>query len=200
MKQDSQNLPLEYSTETNKMNILGFWIFLSAEIMLFATLFTTYFVYEGRGVGSGPSGPEIFELPPVLIETFVLLTSSFTIGLAVHAMRIKRVKAMIVFMVMTLLLGAGFLGVEIYEFVHYYHVGATLQTSGFTAVLLTTLGTHGAHVAFGLFWGIMIIIQIVRNGLNAQTANKSFIFSLYWHFLDVVWIFIFSFIYLKGMM
>ncbi|MEK4302150.1 cytochrome aa3 quinol oxidase subunit III [Oceanobacillus sp. FSL W8-0428] len=200
MKLDSKNLPLEYSTETNRMNILGFWIFLSAEIMLFATLFTSYFVYVDRGVGSGPAGAEIFELPPVLIETFLLLTSSFTIGLAVHAMRINRVKAMIGFMVVTLLLGAGFLSVEVYEFIHYYHIGATLQTSGFTATLLTTLGTHGAHVTLGLFWGIMIIIQILRNGLNARTANKTFIFSLYWHFLDVMWIFIFSFIYLKGMM
>ncbi|WP_152657253.1 cytochrome aa3 quinol oxidase subunit III [Oceanobacillus sp. CFH 90083] len=199
MKQDS-NLPLEYSTETNEMNILGFWIFLGAEIMLFATLFTTYFVYVDRGVGSGPAGSEIFEITPVLIETILLLTSSFTIGLAVHAMRINRVKAMIGFMIVTLLLGAAFISVEVYEFIHYYHVGATLQTSGFTAILLTTLGTHGAHVTLGLFWGIMIIIQICRNGLNARTANKSFIFSLYWHFLDVMWIFIFSFIYLKGMM
>lgn len=199
MKQDSK-LPLEYSTETNEMNILGFWIFLGAEIMLFATLFTTYFVYVDRGVGSGPAGSEIFEITPVLIETILLLTSSFTIGLAVHAMRINRVKAMIGFMVVTLILGAAFISVEVYEFIHYYHVGATLQTSGFTATLLTTLGTHGAHVTLGLFWGIMIIIQISRNGLNSRTANKSFIFSLYWHFLDVMWIFIFSFIYLKGMM
>lgn len=200
MKLDSNNLPLEYSTETNRMNILGFWIFLGAEIMLFATLFTSYFIYVDRGVGNGPAAAEIFELTPVMIETILLLTSSFTIGLAVHAMRIQRVKAMLGFMAVTLLLGAAFIGVEIYEFIHYYHVGATLQTSGFTATLLTTLGTHGAHVTLGLFWGIIIIIQILRNGLNARTANKSFIFSLYWHFLDVMWIFIFSFIYLKGMM
>ncbi|WP_156291665.1 cytochrome aa3 quinol oxidase subunit III [Oceanobacillus salinisoli] len=191
--------PLEYSTEQNRFNILGFWIFLGAEIMLFATLFTSYFVYENR-TGSGPTGAEIFEITPVLFETFVLLTSSFTIGLAIHAMRINRPKAMLGFLGITLALGAIFLGIEIYEFIHYYHVGATLQTSGFTANLLTTLGTHGAHVTFGLFWGIMIMIQIIKRGLTPATANKSFIFSLYWHFLDVVWIFIFSFIYLKGMM
>ncbi|MFD2043072.1 cytochrome aa3 quinol oxidase subunit III [Ornithinibacillus salinisoli] len=191
--------PLEYSTEQNKMNILGFWIFLGAEIMLFATLFTSYFVYEDR-IGSGPAGAEIFGITPVLFETFILLTSSFTIGLAIHAMRIQRTKAMLVFLGITLLLGAAFLGIEIYEFTHYYHVGATLQTSAFTAILLTTLGTHGAHVTFGLFWGLFIILQIRKRGLTPETANKSFIFSLYWHFLDVVWIFIFSFIYLKGMM
>lgn len=191
--------PLEYSTEQNRLNILGFWIFLGAEIMLFATLFTSFFIYQDR-IGNGPAGAEIFEITPVLFETFVLLTSSFTIGLAVHAMRINRTKAMLIFFGITLLLGLIFLGIEIYEFTHYYHVGATLQTSGFTAILLTTLGTHGAHVTFGLFWGIMIMMQIKKRGLTPQTANKSFIFSLYWHFLDVVWIFIFSFIYLKGMM
>jgi len=198
MKIDSTK-PLEYSTEQNQMNILGFWIFLGAEIMLFATLFTSYFVYENR-IGSGPAGSEIFEITPVLIETILLLTSSFTIGLAVHAMRLGRTKAMIGFLIITLVLGLSFLGVEIYEFIHYYHVGATLQTSAFTSILLTTLGTHGAHVTLGLFWGIFIIMQIKKQGINAKTANKSFIFSLYWHFLDVMWIFIFSFIYLKGMM
>ena len=198
MKLDN-SLPLEYSTEQNKMNIFGFWIFIGAEVMLFATLFATYFTLEHR-IGNGPSGAEIFEITPVLIETFLLLTSSFTIGLGVHAMRLGRKNAMITFFAITLLLGLSFLGVEIYEFVHYVNVGAGLQVSAFTAILLTTLGTHGAHVTVGLFWGLFIIMQVKKRGLTPETANKSFIFSLYWHFLDVVWIFIFSFIYLKGMM
>jgi len=198
MKLD-HSLPLEYSTQQNQLNILGFWIFLGAEIMLFGTLFASYFTLENR-IGSGPSGAEIFEITPVLIETLLLLTSSFIIGLGIHAIRLGNKKAMLTFFSITLLLGAGFLGFEIYEFYHYYHVGAGLQTSAFTAILLTTLGTHGAHVTFGLFWGIFIILQVKKYGLTPVTANKSFIFSLYWHFLDVVWIFIFSFIYLKGMM
>ena len=98
------SLPLEYSTEQNKLNILGFWIFLGAEIMLFATLFATYFTLEHR-TGNGPSGAEIFEITPVLIETILLLTSSFTIGLGVHAMRIGRKNAMMTFFAITLLLG-----------------------------------------------------------------------------------------------
>ncbi|WP_338471458.1 cytochrome c oxidase subunit 3 [Niallia sp. XMNu-256] len=198
MKMD-HSLPLEYSTHENDLKIFGFWVFLAAEIMLFATLFTVYFTLEHR-TGSGPSGAEIFEITPILIETFLLLTSSFTIGLAVHAMRLGRKKAMMTFFGVTLLLGLTFLGVEIYEFVHYVNVGAGLQTSAFTAILLSTLATHGAHVTFGLFWGVMIMIQVRKYGLTARTTNKSFIFSLYWHFLDVVWIFIFSFIYLKGLM
>ncbi|KAA0942095.1 cytochrome aa3 quinol oxidase subunit III [Sporosarcina sp. ANT_H38] len=198
MKIDN-SLPLEYSTEQNKLNILGFWIFIGAEVMLFATLFATYFILENR-TGNGPSGAEIFEITPVLIETILLLTSSFMIGLGVHAMRLGRKTAMMRFFAITLLLGLAFVGVEIYEFMHYVHVGAGLQTSAFTAALLTTLGTHGAHVTIGLFWGLIIILQVKKRGLTPETANKSFIFSLYWHFLDVVWIFIFSFIYLKGLM
>lgn len=198
MKTDN-SLPLEYGTEQNKLNILGFWIFLGAEVMLFATLFATYFILEHR-TGNGPSGAEIFELTPVLFETILLLTSSFMIGLGVHAMRLGKKNAMMTFFAITLLLGLAFMGVEIYEFTHYVHVGAGLQTSAFTAILLTTLGTHGAHVTLGFFWGLFIILQVKKRGLTPETANKSFIFSLYWHFLDVVWIFIFSFIYLKGMM
>ncbi|WP_339253936.1 cytochrome c oxidase subunit 3 [Sporosarcina sp. FSL W8-0480] len=198
MKIDN-SLPLEYATEQNKMNIFGFWVFIGAEVMLFATLFATYFTLENR-IGNGPAGAEIFELTPVLIETLVLLTSSFMIGLGIHAMRIGRKNAMLTFFGITLLLGLTFLGVEIYEFMHYAHVGAGLQVSAFTGILLTTLGTHGAHVTVGLFWGLFIMMQVKKKGITPQTANKSFIFSLYWHFLDVVWIFIFSFIYLKGLM
>lgn len=198
MKVDN-SLPLEYSTEENNLKILGFWIFIGAEIMLFATLFTAYFTLENR-IGNGPSGAEIFEITPVLIETILLLTSSFTIGLGIHAMRLNKKKATMGFFIITLILGAAFLGVEIYEFTHYVHVGAGLQTSAFTAALLTTLGTHGLHVTLGFFWGLFILIQIKKRGLTPETANKSFIFSLYWHFLDIIWIFIFSFIYLKGMM
>jgi len=198
MKIDN-SLPLEYSTEENRLKIFGFWIFIGAEIMLFATLFATYFTLYNR-TGSGPDGAEIFVITPVFLETILLLTSSFTIGLGIHAMRLGRQKAMVGFFSITLLLGLGFLGVEIYEFVTYVHEGAGIGTSAFTSILLTTLGTHGAHVTLGLFWGLFIIMQVKKRGLTPETANKSFIFSLYWHFLDVVWIFIFSFIYLKGMM
>ncbi|PIC64086.1 cytochrome aa3 quinol oxidase subunit III [Sporosarcina sp. P13] len=193
------SLPLEYSTEENRLKILGFWIFLGAEIVLFSTLFAVYFTLQ-HNVGNGPAGSHIFELTPVMIETIVLLSSSFTIGLGVHAMRLGNKKAMMTFFGITLLLGLVFLGVEITEFVTYIHEGATMQTSAFLSALFTLLGTHGMHVTFGLLWGSAILMQVKKRGLTPETANKSFIFSLYWHFLDVVWIFIFSFVYLKGMM
>ncbi|MCA1028865.1 MULTISPECIES: cytochrome aa3 quinol oxidase subunit III [Cytobacillus] len=198
MKVD-KSLPLEYGTEQNRLNILGFWVFIGAEIALFGTLFASYFTLINR-TGNGPAGAEIFEIAPVMIETILLLTSSFTIGLAIHAMRMGKVKATITFFIITLLLGLGFLGIEIYDFIVFIHEGATLQTSGFTAILFLILGTHGAHVLVGIFWGIFIISQLFKHGLTPRTNNKAFIFSLYWHFLDVVWIFIFSFIFMKGML
>ncbi|MNW36780.1 Quinol oxidase subunit 3 [compost metagenome] len=198
MKLDN-TLPLEYRSEENDNRIFGFWIFLGAEIVLFATLFAVYFTLWTR-TGNGPSAEEIFEIGPVLIETFLLLTSSFTIGLAINAMRLGLKKPMMIFFIITLILGLGFLGVEIMEFVTYVNEGATLQTSAFLSSLFVLLGTHGAHVTLGLLWGGGLLIQIKREGFTLDTANKSFIFSLYWHFLDVVWIFIFSFVYLKGLM
>lgn len=197
MKVDT-SLPLEYSTEENHLKIFGFWLFLGAEIALFSMLFATYFTLV-NGTGDGPTAVEIFELKPVIAETFVLLTSSFTCGLAVHSMRLNYKKPMMTFFIITMCLGLVFLGVEIMEFVTYVGEGATMQTSGFLSSLFMLLGTHGAHVTFGLFWGLCILIQVVREGFTAHTANKFFIYSLYWHFLDVVWIFIFSFVYLKGM-
>ncbi|MDM5356939.1 cytochrome aa3 quinol oxidase subunit III [Peribacillus sp. ACCC06369] len=198
MKIDN-SLPLEYSTEENRLKIFGFWIFLGAEIALFATLFATYFVLVD-GTGNGPTGEHLFKVPTLMFQTIFLLTSSFTIGLGINAMRLGRQKATIGFFIITLILGLGFLGVEIYEFVEYVHEGATIQTSAFLSSLFTLLGTHGAHVTLGLFWGTFIVLQIKKRGMTPETTNKAFIFSLYWHFLDVVWIFIFSFVYLKGMM
>lgn len=198
MKLDN-SLPLEYGTEENKHKILAFWVFIGAEIALFSTLFTVWAILGPR-YGNGPVTQEIFELNRVMINTILLLTSSFTIGLAVNAMRLGLKKAFIVFFSLTLLLGLGFLGVEISEFVTYVQEGATIQTSGSLSALFILLGTHGLHVTFGLLWGIVILMQVKKHGFTPETANKSFIFSLYWHFLDVVWIFIFSFVYLKGMM
>ncbi|MDL4840458.1 cytochrome aa3 quinol oxidase subunit III [Aquibacillus rhizosphaerae] len=192
------SLPLEYSTKQNEMNILGFWIFLGAEIVLFSTLFAGYFVLEGN-TANGPAGHEIFIFKDVMIQTFLLLTSSFTCSLAIYQMRNNNVKGLITWLVVTMALGLGFLYMEINEFIHYVHEGATLQTSGFLSSFFTLLGTHGLHVTLGLGWATLLIIQIARRGITPVTARKTFIISLYWHFLDVVWIFIFTFVYLRGL-
>ena len=192
------SLPLEYQTNQSQMNILGFWVFLGAEIVLFATLFATYFVLNDRTVG-GPTPQDMFVLRDVLILTFILLTSSFTCGLAIFEMRRGNENGVLGWLAVTMVLGLGFLGMEIYEFVHYVEMGATMQTSAFLSSLYALLGTHGLHVALGIGWMFAILLQVYRRGLTTVTARKVFIISLYWHFLDIVWIFIFTFVYIQGM-
>jgi len=191
-------LPLEYQTEQNRMNILGFWIFLGAEIVLFGTLFATFSVLNARFAG-GPTPHDLFEIKDVMVETILLLTSSFTCGLAIYEMRRGSRNGLLLWFIITLLLGAGFVFMEVTEFVHYVHEGATMQTSAFLSSFFVLLGTHGLHVSMGIGWATMVIIQIFQRGLTPVTARKTFIIGLYWHFLDVVWIFIFTFVYLARM-
>ncbi|GEN34510.1 MULTISPECIES: cytochrome aa3 quinol oxidase subunit III [Aneurinibacillus] len=191
--------PLEYATEEGRMNILGFWIFLGAEFVLFSCLFAMYIVLQGSTAG-GPTSQELFEFKSMLIQTLLLLTSSFTCGLAIHEMRRENKKGLIIWLIITLLLGLGFLYMEIEEFLLYiYHEGATWGTSAFLSSFFVLVGTHGAHVTLGSLWMISIIIQLVQRGLTPRTTRKAFIIGLYWHFLDVMWIFIFTIVYLTGM-
>jgi cytochrome aa3-600 menaquinol oxidase subunit III len=192
------SLPLEYQSEQSRMNILGFWIFLGAEIVLFATLFSVYGVLGDR-YASGPTHQDLIVMEDVMIQTILLLTSSFTCGVAIFEMRRQNLKGLVTWLIITLLLGAGFLYMEINEFIHYVHLGATMQTSAFLSSFFILLGTHGLHVAMGIGWAILIILQLLKRGLTPVTARKIFIIGLYWHFLDVVWIFIYTFVYLKGM-
>ncbi|MDP4171091.1 MAG: cytochrome aa3 quinol oxidase subunit III [Bacillota bacterium] len=192
------SLPLEYQTEQNRMNILGFWIFLGAEIILFATLFAVFSVLNARYAG-GPTPKDLYDIKGIMTETLLLLTSSFTCGLAIHEMRRGSRNGLLTWMIITLLLGAGFVFMEVTEFIHYVNDGATMQTSAFLSSFFILLGTHGLHVSMGIGWATMVIIQIFRRGLTPVTARKTFIIGLYWHFLDVVWIFIFTFVYLARM-
>lgn len=192
------SLSIEYQTEQSRLNILGFWIFLGAEIILFSTLFATFGVLKGSTMG-GPSPKELFEINGVMAETLILLTSSFTCGLAVYEMHRHNKKGLLTWFAITLLLGASFVGLEITEFIKYVHEGATLQTNGFYSAFFTLLGTHGMHVSLGIGWGIMVMVQIAKRGITSVTARKTFIIGLYWHFLDVIWIFIFTFVYLGRM-
>ncbi|MFC4767806.1 cytochrome aa3 quinol oxidase subunit III [Effusibacillus consociatus] len=192
------SLPLEYQTEQNRLNILGFWIFLGAEIVLFSTLFSGYGVLGERYAG-GPVLKDIMVFKDVMIQTLLLLVSSFTCGIAIFEMRRNNLKGLLAWLVITFILGAGFLYMEINEFMHYVHAGATMQTSAAFSSFFLLLGTHGLHVTMGIGWGTMIIIQLLKKGLIPETARKTFIIGLYWHFLDVVWIFIYTYVYLKAM-
>lgn len=194
----SPDTPLEYQSGIGRLNIFGFWIFLGAEMALFATIFATFFVLDGH-TGGGPLPSELFDLKNTLIMTLLLLTSSFTSGLAINEMRRKNVKSMIVWIVITLLFGLGFLYMEITEFIHLVHEGATLGTNAFWSSFYFLTGTHGLHVSLGIGWIILIVIQVLKRGLTPDTAKKVFISSLYWHFLDFVWIFVFTGVYLLGL-
>jgi cytochrome o ubiquinol oxidase subunit 3 len=181
------------------IKIAGFWIFLVQDVLLFATLFATYVVLRNHYAG-GPTPKELFDVPGFVAETFILLTSSFTSGLATLQLNKKSVGGLITWLVVTGVLGLAFLGFEINEFTDMVQEGATISTSAFLSAFFTLVGTHGAHVTLGLGWMLGLIIQIARRGITPVTSRKVSVLSLYWHFLDAVWIFIFTVVYLIGVM
>lgn len=177
--------------------MFGFWLYLMTDCVLFATLFATYAVLRGNTFG-GPDAGELFSLPYVLVETLLLLTSSFTVGLALLAARAHAKRLAIGLLVATGMLGAGFLGMELHEFANLVHEGNSWQRSGFLSAFFTLVGTHGLHIAVGLIWLVTMLVQITRRGFTTHTARRLALFGMFWHFLDVVWIFIFTFVYLMG--
>ncbi|GGE44135.1 cytochrome aa3 quinol oxidase subunit III [Pullulanibacillus camelliae] len=188
---------LEYQRHDGPLNILGFWIFLATDLLLFACLFATYLVIRTH-VDGGPTDKDLFEIPGFTIETILLLASSFTGSLAVYEMRHNDKKRLLGWLVVTVLLGLGFIGIEVSEFLSYIREGATMQRSAFLSAFFTLVGTHGSHVSLGIIWMISIIRQVAKYGIEPINARKVFIIGLYWHFLDIVWIFIFTVVYMTG--
>jgi cytochrome aa3 quinol oxidase subunit III len=188
---------LETATLDGKNKVLGFWLFLGAETVLFACLFGTYLALRTQSL-DGPTGKELFDLKLVAVATALLLTSSLTSVLAMIKMNGRSMRGLMTWMIITLLLGFGFLVLEIYEFYHYVHEGHTFMSSAFGSSFYALVGTHGAHVTFGIIWITTLLIQVAKRGINTETAPKLFVSSLYWHFIDVVWVFIFTLVYLLG--
>ena len=179
--------------------VFGFWVYLMSDLVIFGSLFATYAVLM-QGTAGGPSAADIFELPFILVETFLLLFSSFTFGLAVLAMNADRVGQVKAWLVVTFLLGAAFVGMEIYEFQHLIHLGYGPDRSAFLSAFFALVGTHGLHVTFGLIWILVMLAQVSTKGLNEMTRPRILCLSLFWHFLDIVWICVFSFVYLMGVL
>jgi len=177
--------------------VFGFWVYLMSDCILFATLFATYAVLQGATFGAATI-TEIFNLPFVLAETIILLTSSFTIGLALLAAHEGKKTLTLLGLVATLALGLVFLGMELSEFRHLVAEGNGPSASAFLSAFFTLVGTHGAHIFFGSLWMLVLMAHILLKGLTAGTMRKLLCLSLFWHFLDVVWIFIFTFVYLLG--
>lgn len=173
----------------------GFWLYLMTDCVLFASLFATYAVMRQQTNG-GPNGAELFNMPFVLVETLLLLCSSFTCGLILLAMQKRNKRQVLSFMAITFLLGAGFIGMELYEFRELVIEGAGWQRSGFLSSYFALVATHGLHIMVGLLWLAVMAVRIWRHGFGMVTTRRMQLFSMFWHFLDVVWIFIFSIVYL----
>nr|WP_106784000.1 cytochrome (ubi)quinol oxidase subunit III [Lysinibacillus timonensis] len=191
----------EQATPEGKNKFVGIWIFICSDIVLFASVFATYLSLKDKGpAGMEFSAAGLFELPLAFVMTMLLLTSSLTSVYAMYHMKNYNFKGVQLWMGITVLLGLGFLALEIYEFYHYVHIGFGYTQSAFSSAFFTLVGTHGLHVVIGLVWITGLIIRNMKRGLNLYNAPKYFAASIYWHFIDVVWVFIFTVVYLMGVL
>ncbi len=196
----SRPRPQFYLTEPHhpeNSGVLGFWIYLMSDCLIFAVLFATYGVL-GRSYAGGPSGAALFDLPVVAVNTGLLLVSSFTYGMAMISAQGGARQSALAWLGATGLLGCGFLGLELSEFSHLIGEGAGPQRSAFLSSFFTLVGTHGLHVAFGVIWLTTLMVQVARRGLTQTNLRRLMCLSLFWHFLDVIWVGVFSFVYLLG--
>lgn len=185
----------EHHHETGTM--LGFWIYLMSDCLIFGTLFAAYAVL-GQNYAAGPAPKDLFELDMILIATFMLLFSSITYGFSVLQMEKNNLKLMLAWLVVTLGFGLGFLYLEYLEFSHLWHIGATPMASAFLSSFYTLVGTHGLHVFFGSIWLVVLLVQLKLHGLTEENKRRVLCLSLFWHFLDLIWIGVFSLVYLTG--
>ncbi|RIY01931.1 cytochrome o ubiquinol oxidase subunit III [Aureimonas flava] len=177
--------------------LLGFWLYLMSDCLIFAVLFACFGVY-GRSYAAGPSGADLFDLDLVALSTALLLVSSITYGMAMLAMEKGAKGATLAWLAVTGVFGLGFLGATAYEFHHLIEIGAGPQRSAFLSSFFALVGTHALHVAFGALWLVVLMVQVVTHGLMPENKRRLLCLSMFWHFLDVVWIGVFSFVYLMG--
>ena len=179
--------------------LLGFWLYLMSDLLIFACLFAVYGVL-GRSYAAGPTGADLFDLPLIAVNTAMLLFSSITYGFAMLAMQRRHVPGVLAWLAVTGLFGLAFLGIELYEFAHLIHEGAGPQRSAFLTSFFALVGTHGLHVTGGLIWLTVMFIQLSQDGLTQRNKTRMACLSLFWHFLDLIWIGVFSVVYLTGAM
>lgn len=192
-----RRLTIDELNQKHEKAELGFWLYLMTDVILFASLFATYLVLKNNTAG-GPSAIELFDTRYAFIETLILLTSSFTCGVAAIAFKFGRKSLGLWLLAATIMLGASFVTLELLEFGHLVHEGNSWQRSAFLSGFFTLVGTHGLHIIIGLVWATAIGGYIMANGLTRNAVRKFTLFSLFWHFLDVVWIFLFTVVYLIG--
>jgi cytochrome o ubiquinol oxidase subunit 3 len=175
----------------------GFWMYLMSDCILFGALFATFLVI-GRNYAGGPTGKDLFDLPYTFGETMCLLFSSVTSGFAILGMRKSSRGQVLGWLFVTFLFGLGFICMEVNEFVGMIAAGYGPERSGFLSAFFTLVGTHGAHVTAGLIWMAVMMAQVFAKGLTTRVQSRLMRFSMFWHFLDIVWIGVFSVVYLKG--
>ncbi|ORE98934.1 cytochrome o ubiquinol oxidase subunit III [Aurantimonas sp. 22II-16-19i] len=185
----------EHEHEPGASTMLGFWIYLMSDCLIFAILFATYGVLAGA-YAAGPRPEEIFELPLLAVNTAMLLFSSITYGFAMIAMQNRNKRAVLGWLAVTGLFGLCFVGIELYEFAVLFHEGATPQRSAFLSAFFTLVATHGLHVSFGILWMVVLMVQVGKLGLIDANRRRLMCLSMFWHFLDVIWIGVFTFVYL----
>lgn len=183
--------------DNGPLKAFGFWIYLMSDLIIFACLFATYVVLL-PGTAGGPAGKDIFNLHFVLTETFLLLLSSITYGFAILSMNQQQRGKVLLWLLITFLFGAGFIGMEVYEFHHLIAEGNGPDRSGFLSGFFALVGTHGLHVTCGLIWMLTMMIQVTSRGLTQVNRTRLMCLSLFWHFLDIVWVCVFSIVYLMG--
>ena len=188
---------LEEEHHVESSTNLGFWLYLMSDCLIFSMLFAAYAVL-GRNYAAGPSPADLFELPVVAVNTAMLLFSSITYGFAMLQMERGRKAEVLFWLAVTAVFGAIFIGLEVWEFVNLIHEGAGPQRSAFLSSFFTLVATHGLHVTFGIIWLITLMVQVSMHGLHAANRRRLLCLSMFWHFLDVVWIGVFSFVYLIG--
>ncbi len=186
----------DHAHDDGSKTVLGFWIYLMGDCLIFACLFATYGVLMNSTAG-GPGGRALFELPFVFVETSLLLLSSFTFGLGMLSLHAGKRNRVIGWLAVTGLLAAGFIGMEVYEFAHLLHEGVSPQHSAYLSAYFSLVGTHGLHVSFGLLWLVVMIHQVWTFGLDHVVTRRLACLSLFWHFLDLIWICVFTFVYLR---
>ena len=183
--------------DTFSKTTLGFWIYLMTDSLLFATLFCTYAVLHNETF-DGPSARDLFSLSTAFSETMILLLSSVTCGLGMLSALRNKKNQVIAWLAVSFLLGASFVAIELTEFTHLFQEGNSWQRSAFLSSFFALVSTHGLHVSFGLLWMVVMMAQVFRRGVTVITFRRLITFSMFWHFLDLVWIFIFTFVYLMG--
>jgi cytochrome o ubiquinol oxidase subunit 3 len=189
----------EHEHAEGASTMLGFWIYLMSDCLIFAVLFAIYGVLGGN-YAAGPSPKDIFELPLVAVNTTMLLLSSITYGFAMLAMEKNRTAATQAWLAITAIFGLCFVGIELHEFAGLIHDGATPQRSAFLSSFFTLVGTHGLHVSCGLIWLVTLMVQVAQRGLIPANRRRLMCLSMFWHFLDVIWIGVFTIVYLMGML